>query len=499
MGPTAPATVSDQPSDCKGLLVPPQPIFRPNPSPPSRPSVPPISSTDRGPEWLDDESGLYLAELAATLASHGGGAMSADLALDLLLNEVVEQACLATNASGAAIALARDREMVCRATTGVNAPGLGVRLNTSSGLSGACFRTREAQLCDDTENDPRVDAAACRELDVRSILVVPVLHDQELLGVFEIFSTQLAAFGQRDIQIMEGLTRRIVENLCHAEAKPAAPVEIRPLRATVAAVHPEAEFASPGILFGGPEPPVTSIRRRDYWTGILIGIVVMLALLLGWMVGRVGRQRTASLAGDQAIATSAEQEIATTPQAMPTPDPTVVSAQPPLQKEAVDAPAANPFSTPSKKAGAAPGGLTVYKNGKLIYTMPPTQKSHDAGTELAGLRSDDAAEKTDNEARAGNDPVAVSTETAWAHLALRVEPDYPERARQQRLQGPVVLKALVGKDGGIRKLKVISGDTQLATAATAAVRQWRFKPYRQDGQLREFETRITVNFTLPQN
>jgi TonB family protein len=63
----------------------------------------------------------------------------------------------------------------------------------------------------------------------------------------------------------------------------------------------------------------------------------------------------------------------------------------------------------------------------------------------------------------------------------------------------VVLKALVGKDGGIRKLKVISGATQLATAATAAVRQWRFKPYRQDGQLREFETRITVNFTLPQN
>jgi GAF domain-containing protein len=171
--------------------------------------------------------------------------LSADLALDLLLNEVVEQACLATNASGAAIALARDREMVCRATTGVNAPGLGVRLNTSSGLSGACFRTREAQLCDDTENDPRVDATACRELDVRSILVVPVLHDEELLGVFEIFSTQLTAFGERDIRLMQGLSRRIVENLRYAEAKPAAPVEIRPLRATVAAVHPE-EFSSGG-------------------------------------------------------------------------------------------------------------------------------------------------------------------------------------------------------------------------------------------------------------
>jgi TonB family protein len=501
VGPTAPATVSDQPSDCKGLMVPPQPIFRA--SPPSRPSVPPsVPSPDRGPEWLDDESGLYLAELAATLASHGGGPLSADLALDLLLNEVVEQACLATNATGAAIALARDREMVCRATTGVNAPGLGVRLNTSSGLSGACFRTREAQLCDDTENDPRVDAAACRELDVRSILVVPVLHDEELLGVFEIFSTQPAAFGERDIRVMQSLSRRIVENLRHAQAKPAAPLEIRPLRATVAAVHPEAEFASPGILFGGPEPPATRTHRRDYWTGILIAIVVMLALLLGWMVGRAGRQRTATLAAEQAIASSPEQETLSMPQATPTPDPAVAATQPPPQKEAVDSPVSHPSSTPSKKAGttgSSTGGLAVYENGKLIYKMPPAEKLHDSGTELAGLRSDETAEKTGNEAPAGNNPVAVSTETAWAHLALRVEPDYPEQARQQHLQGPVVLKALVGKDGGIRKLKVISGKTQLATAATAAVRQWRFKPYRQGGQLREFETRITVNFTLPQN
>jgi hypothetical protein len=66
-----------------------------------------------------------VATIAKTLAAHGGGAASFDLALDLILNEVVEQARLATGATGAAVALARDGEMVCRATTGADAPDLG--------------------------------------------------------------------------------------------------------------------------------------------------------------------------------------------------------------------------------------------------------------------------------------------------------------------------------------------------------------------------------------
>jgi TonB family protein len=477
--------------------VSPQPMLRPDSSPSSRAGGPSGPSSGRGPEWLDDESGLYLAELAATLASHGGGALSADLALDLLLNEVVEQACLATTATGAAIALARDREMVCRATTGVNAPGLGVRLNTRSGLSGACFRSREAQRCDDTEADPRVDAAACRALNVRSILVVPVLHEQELLGVFEIFSTEPAAFGERDIRVLQGLSRRIVENIRRAEAKPAPPAEIKSLAARVRVAQPAADFASPGILFGGPERPSISVHRRDYWTAILITIVVTLALLLGWMVGRVGRQRTASLDREPAPATPVEQEAVSIPQAST--DRSAASSLLSGEREAVDSAVPSTTLAPSKSARAAssPSGLTVYENGRLIYTMP-AKKLQNPGTELAGLRSDETREATKSALPAG-EPVSVSSETAWAHLSLRVEPDYPEAARQQHVEGPVVLKALVGKDGAIRKLTIISGDKQLATAAVDAVRQWRFKPYRQNGQLRDFETQITVNFTLPED
>jgi TonB family protein len=81
----------------------------------------------------------------------------------------------------------------------------------------------------------------------------------------------------------------------------------------------------------------------------------------------------------------------------------------------------------------------------------------------------------------------------------RVDPDYPEEARQRRIEGPVVLKALVGSNGVVRELKVMSGDPLLAKAATDAVRQWRFEPHRLKGRPVEFETRITVNFALPSN
>ncbi len=198
-----------------------QPMLLPDPS--ERPFLPEGSfAPARGPEWLEEDSGNYLAELAAKLASHGGGESSADLALDLMLNKIVDQARLATAASGAAIALSRDGEMVCRASVGESAPGLGVRLNTRSGVSGACVQRKELQRCDDAENDPRVDAAACRDAEIRSILAVPILEGQELLGVLEVFASRTKAFDDTDVYAVQALSRRIVENLRRLRSLPRA-------------------------------------------------------------------------------------------------------------------------------------------------------------------------------------------------------------------------------------------------------------------------------------
>jgi protein TonB len=74
---------------------------------------------------------------------------------------------------------------------------------------------------------------------------------------------------------------------------------------------------------------------------------------------------------------------------------------------------------------------------------------------------------------------------------------YPEPALEQRIQGEVELEALVGKDGFVEQLKLVSGDAQLAAAAADAVRRWRFRPYQSDGQAVEFSTHVSVDFRLP--
>lgn len=73
---------------------------------------------------------------------------------------------------------------------------------------------------------------------------------------------------------------------------------------------------------------------------------------------------------------------------------------------------------------------------------------------------------------------------------------YPLLAQQMKVQGSVVLQAFIGADGVIENLRVVSGPAILASAAQQAVREWKFKPYLQNGQPVETKATITVNFTI---
>jgi protein TonB len=81
-------------------------------------------------------------------------------------------------------------------------------------------------------------------------------------------------------------------------------------------------------------------------------------------------------------------------------------------------------------------------------------------------------------------------------LIRKLQPTYPALARSARIQGAVVLQAVISKQGTIENLKVLSGHPMLAPAAIDAVRQWRYRPYILNGEPVEVETEITVNFTL---
>ncbi|PYX34319.1 MAG: hypothetical protein DMG80_02805 [Acidobacteria bacterium] len=96
------------------------------------------------------------------------------------------------------------------------------------------------------------------------------------------------------------------------------------------------------------------------------------------------------------------------------------------------------------------------------------------------------------------DHVQLSPQTAQT-VTVSVPPDYPLLARQMKVQGAVILQALISREGSIQELQILSGPGILATAAREAVKQWRFKPYYQSGQPVETQARITVNFTISTN
>ena len=81
-------------------------------------------------------------------------------------------------------------------------------------------------------------------------------------------------------------------------------------------------------------------------------------------------------------------------------------------------------------------------------------------------------------------------------LRQTVDATYPLLGQHASVQGSVVLQAVVGIDGTIEDLRILSGPAILTAAAQQAVRQWRFKPYLQDGQPMETKARITVNFSI---
>ena len=92
--------------------------------------------------------------------------------------------------------------------------------------------------------------------------------------------------------------------------------------------------------------------------------------------------------------------------------------------------------------------------------------------------------------------IQVSGGVSQGFLIQQVRPAYPAPAIAARVQGPVILNALISRGGTIENLRLVSGHPMLVQAAIEAVRQWRYRPYLLNGEPVEVETQITVNFTL---
>ena len=93
-------------------------------------------------------------------------------------------------------------------------------------------------------------------------------------------------------------------------------------------------------------------------------------------------------------------------------------------------------------------------------------------------------------------PVKVSQGVMEAALINHVQPIYPAPAHMMRVSGDVILHAIIGRDGSVRELQVLSGNPLLVESACTAVRRWRYRPTMLSGEPVEVDTTITVHFIL---
>lgn len=161
--------------------------------------------------------------------------------LDEVLRLVAMRAISITGANGVAIALVKESAIVCRASAGKIAPDPGIRLDPDSGFSGACLRNGQTVRCDDSDNDSRVNAQACRILGARSMVAVPLNAKGRVVGLIEAFSSKTHGFNDGDVKSLSLLGELIL-----------------------AAIHPEEEDRlaqlAAKIL---PQPPVAVSQPRE--------------------------------------------------------------------------------------------------------------------------------------------------------------------------------------------------------------------------------------------
>lgn len=137
-------------------------------------------------------------------------ALGADLPAALQL--ISDRALTLLRASGAAIAIAEEDPdlMVCRASSGLDAPPVGARLQVGSGFSGECVKTGRPLRCDDSELDDLVDRPSCRALGIRSILAVPVRVAEKSVGIVEVFAPEPNSFSDSDSEVLQRLAESVL-------------------------------------------------------------------------------------------------------------------------------------------------------------------------------------------------------------------------------------------------------------------------------------------------
>jgi len=144
--------------------------------------------------------------------------LQVDLALHPFMQLVIDKLRELTRSHGASVDFVEGRHTVVRRASGAIAGHLGLRVALDASLSGVCVRTGAVQVCEDSETDPHVDRAACRQLGVRSMICAPLRQGNAVAGVLKVFSDRPRAFDDGDVQLLQLMASAIVAALARKAA-----------------------------------------------------------------------------------------------------------------------------------------------------------------------------------------------------------------------------------------------------------------------------------------
>jgi protein TonB len=465
------------------------------------------------------------------------------------LGEIVKRAQTFTRASSAGIALVEGNELVTYASCGTSAPDVGSRRAIDGSFSGICVQSKKVQRCDDTSNDPRVEAASCEALKIRCMVLVPILDDEVVLGVLAVFSNTPQAHTNTHVAVLKTMAEVITEKVRKArrqrvslvsltegvrvvtgapelprkpeqarlvafpsKVEPSAPPVVRTEKykpeerihddLLLPAEDPHSNFvpaaAEPGRV---PTFGVNSVLGRMEEANSKPGLNVPRLLATGVvaliLVAGVAGFLIRASAGKRAPAVS---EIAPAPPVLTVESPaTALSAAPAVPEltiiKAPEAPVAKPVPEPQPAVVVPirkdvllrrPSAVSAATTGEDVAPPEATQLATSAGPAIA-FHSQPLP----------SGPTYKTSKLESAALIHKVSPVYPAIASRLKLHGRVTLNVKISPEGLVSEVRAVEGDPILGNAAVAAVKQWRYRAATLNGVPTESDSEIVINFAPP--
>lgn len=164
-------------------------------------------------ESFISDAGTQLSSAASSAPANGAVSTEMEGDLQAALQLLANRACYITGATTSIIAIGEGDTLLCKAGSGKNAPASGTQIQIDGGLTSElmaeCVTTRQPVRCDDAEKDGRVNANQSPQHSVGSVLVAPLIHENEVVGIFQLAAERRSAFEERDVLSLSRLAAAV--------------------------------------------------------------------------------------------------------------------------------------------------------------------------------------------------------------------------------------------------------------------------------------------------